>query len=155
MSTFQTKKTTASRSSQWGRSRRCHRRGRCQGLLSGKWSKCKIRPGLDGGKSGYACITAAPLAAMPATSSFSARRMAVRPFTNPSTSGDSVMDAHLGWSPDGTKIAFLSYADQSKVAILTLADSSIVKPSAVCSSCNGSARFRSWSPDGTKILIEC
>ena len=65
------------------------------------------------------------------------------------------MDAPLGWSPDGTKIAFLSSAGQSKVAILTLADRSIVKHSAVCPSCNGSAHFRSWSPDGTKILIKC
>ena len=65
------------------------------------------------------------------------------------------MDAPLGWSPDGTKIAFLSSAGQSKVAILTLADSSIFKHSAVCPSCNGSARFRSWLPDGTKILIKC
>ena len=42
------------------------------------------------------------------------------------------MGAPLGPSPDGTKIAFLSYADQGKVSILALADSSIVKHSAVC-----------------------
>ena len=79
----------------------------------------------------------------------------VDPFTDPSTSGDSVQDAPLGWSPDGTKIAFQSYADQDKVSIITLADSSVAKVSGVCPTCQNYALFLSWSPDGSKILIKC
>ena len=33
-------------------------------------------------------------------------RQRIDPYTDPSTSGDSVMDKPLGWSPDGTKIAY-------------------------------------------------
>lgn len=79
----------------------------------------------------------------------------VDPFTDSSTSGDSVQDATLGWSPDGTKIAFKSYADQGKISILTLSDSSIIKLSGVCPTCQSHSSFMSWSPDGTQLLIGC
>jgi Tol biopolymer transport system component len=80
----------------------------------------------------------------------------VDPFTDPSSSGNSVQDMRLGWSPDGTKIAFQSYADQAKASILTLADRSIVTVTGLCPSCqNSSTSFLSWSPDGSKILVRC
>jgi Tol biopolymer transport system component len=109
----------------------------------------------DGSQIAYQSGPGTPGGQLWVMNSDGTNKQRVDPFTDSSTSGDSVMDNRLGWSPDGAKIAFNSYADQAKVSILTLADSSIVKHSAGCSDCNGSARFHSWSSDGAKILIIC
>ena len=109
----------------------------------------------DGSQIAYQSGPGTPGGQLWVMNSDGTNKQRVDPFTDSSTSGDSVQDAPLGWSPDGTKIAFLSYADQSKVSIITLADSGVVKVSGVCPTCQDHARFLSWSPDGSKILINC